>query len=58
MTFAELKEKHGFKLTELSARFEIPYKTVQSWNSAIRECPPYIITMMDELLTIDEQKQN
>lgn len=56
MTFAELKEKHPMKLKQISNRFSIPYDTVQKWNMGARECPQYVITMMDELLTIDEQK--
>lgn len=58
MTFLELREKHPMPLTRLGERFGIPYRTLQNWRSGDRDCPPYIITMMDELLTIDEQKQN
>lgn len=53
MTFAELIERSGLKLTELAARFGIPYRTLQNWKSGSRPCPQYIIDMMSELLDHD-----
>lgn len=56
MTFAEMVKKHDVTLVHIAERFGILYHTVQNWNVGRRACPPYVVSMMDELLTIDEQK--
>lgn len=59
MTVKELLEKHRIKMTALSKRFGIPYRTIQNWctdGPEHRSCPEYIVNMMDELLTIDSEQ--
>lgn len=51
MTIQMIKEKYNMTLKQISDRFDIPYRTVQNWNAGVRECPKYIIKMMDEILS-------
>jgi DNA-binding transcriptional regulator YiaG len=46
MTFKELKEASGMNIKQFSEYFNIPYKTVQKWNSGERSCHDYLIDLM------------
>lgn len=53
MTIYELMDKYNISRSDLAKRFDIPYRTVQNWTIEgynHRECPQYIINMMDEIL--------
>lgn len=50
-TFSMLLNKHHMNIKQISDRFKIPYRTVQNWSAGYRECPSYIIRMMDEILS-------
>ena len=54
MTMRELLNKHGLTMKALSLRFGIPLRTVESWSAGDRTPPPYLIPMMDELLTYNK----
>ena len=47
MTFKNLREKSGMNLTEFSKFFDIPYRTVQNWESGVNVCAPYIIKLIE-----------
>lgn len=51
MEIKDIKNKYRMSLKEISERFGIPYRTVQNWNAGVRECPEYVIRMMDEILS-------
>ena len=46
MTFKELIETSGMNLKQFSDYFEIPYRTVQNWKLEKRECPEYLLKLM------------
>lgn len=50
ITIKDLVAAAGGKMTRLSARFGIPYRTVQGWVAGERQCPTYVLRMMAELL--------
>lgn len=50
VTIQDLVAAAGGKLTRLSARFGIPYRTLQGWVAGERQCQPYVLRMMAELL--------
>lgn len=50
-TIKGIMSQYGYNIKRLSDRFEIPYRTVQNWASGQRECPEYIVKMMDEILS-------
>lgn len=44
-------KRYNMNVKQISDRFGIPYRTVQNWSAGYRECPAYIISMMDEILS-------
>lgn len=47
MTFKELRESSGMNLTQFSAYFEIPYRTVQNWELGQRQLPVYLLKLLE-----------
>ena len=46
MTFKELREKSRMSRSGFSEYFGIPYRTVQNWELGLRECPEYLLNLM------------
>ena len=46
MTFKELRLASGMERGEFAEYFEVPYRTVQSWELGERKCPEYILKLM------------
>ena len=60
MTPADIVQYSGLKMSEFSARYVIPYRTLQAWCDGTNPCPIYIRIMLCELLGIlsmTERKQ-
>ena len=55
MTFSELLQNSGMKLTEFCKYFNIPYRTAQHWKAGSRECPSYLLTLMTYKLEKEEK---
>lgn len=51
-TVRELIEHCGLTQSAFARHFDIPLRTVQDWYSGRRQCPPYLITMAAELLSL------
>ena len=47
MTFKELREMSGMNKTQFGQYFDIPYRTIQNWESGLRECPKYLLDLME-----------
>lgn len=47
MTFKELRLLSGMKMTEFGQYFELPYRTVQNWEYERRNCPLYLLKLME-----------
>lgn len=48
--FAIWLEASGRKMSWLSERFGIPYRTIQDWKSGKGKCPAYVLNMIKEIL--------
>lgn len=46
MTLKKLREASGMSRPKFAEYFEIPYRTVQNWELGMRECPEYLIKLM------------
>ena len=57
MTFQEIKELSGMSLRELSAYFEIPYRTMQNWSEGQRSIPEYLLKLMKFKLENDSERK-
>lgn len=47
MTFNELRKLSGMNQTEFGLYFGIPRRTVQNWDLGLRECPEYLLKLME-----------
>ena len=43
----DLMTAYGLTVAEFSRYFDIPYRTVQNWFYGARECPVYLIKLME-----------
>ena len=46
MTFKELREASGMSRKAFCEYFDIPYRTIQSWELGDRDCPEYLVALM------------
>lgn len=47
MTYKELRKESGMNQTEFARYFNIPRRTVQNWDLSVRECPEYLLELME-----------
>ena len=47
MTFKELREASGMSRQQFIDYFGIPYRTIQSWELGDRQCPQYLLELME-----------
>ena len=47
MNFKELRQSSGMNLTQFSKYFNIPYRTIQNWERGERQCPQYLLELME-----------
>ena len=50
MTINDILTKYGLTMTEISRRYNIPYRTLQNWKEGKREAPDYVLTLLDKAL--------
>ena len=55
MTFKELRAKSGLSRPEFAKYFGIPYRTVQSWELGERECPYYLLNLIEFKLKAEKR---
>ncbi len=55
MTFKELREGSGMSRGRFAERFEIPYRTVQNWELGLRECPEYLLKLIEYKLNNEKK---
>lgn len=46
--FKEIRLKTGLNLTEFAKTLGIPFRTVQNWEVGVRECPKYVLNLIEE----------
>ena len=46
MSLKDLRLASGMSRREYAEYFEIPYRTIQSWELGDRECPEYLLKLM------------
>ena len=64
VTFKELRKQTGMNLKQFSEYFEIPYSTIQNWEGGHRQCPEYLLKLMQykiesgkEIPTVEDIQQ-
>lgn len=56
MDFKDLIENSGMNTTQFAEYFEIPYRTIQNWKLGLRECPEYVLKLMQYKLNNEKAK--
>ncbi len=46
MTFKELRQQSGMNQKQFGEYFDIPYRTIQNWEEGQRQCPEYLLKLM------------
>lgn len=46
MSFPELLAAYNVKMSDLTKRYNIPYRTLQEWNAGRREPPDYVLELL------------
>lgn len=57
MTFKELRQLSGMSRSRFAKFFGIPYRTVQNWELGLRECPDYLLNLMQYKLEKENEKK-
>ena len=47
---ADVIESSGLPMTQISKRYDIPYRTLQNWKNGVNTPPPYVTKMLSEIL--------
>ena len=47
LTLKELRQLSGMSRKEFADYFSIPYRTLQNWELNIRECPAYLLDLIE-----------
>lgn len=53
MDIRELRSKLGYTQNEFALRYNIPFRTVQNWESGMRTPPDYVIKLLEERIMTD-----
>ena len=53
--FEKIRHRSGMSRTEFAKHFEIPYRTVQNWELGLRECPDYLLKLIE--FKLDHEKK-
>ena len=51
MTFKELRQLSGMTQKAFGEYFDIPKRTIESWDGEQRKCPEYLLKLMEYKLT-------
>jgi len=53
MDIREMRRKLGDTQSEFAARYNIPFRTVQNWETGLRKPPEYIMTLLEDRVRED-----
>lgn len=53
MTIREMRSSLGNTQGEFAARYNIPFRTIQNWESGVRNPPEYIVTLLEDRVRAD-----
>jgi len=55
--FKGLVEMTSMNLTKFASKFNLPYRTAQSWIYQDRKCPDYVLELLGLALIVDKLKE-
>lgn len=52
-----IAKKAGLPIRQLAMKCGIPHRTVENWAAGIRECPPYVLLLIQVYLGVFDVKK-
>lgn len=49
-TVKELRDYLGLSQVNFGKKYNIPMRTIQSWEAGVRECPEYVIVLLNKVI--------
>ena len=53
MNILEMRKSLGYTQSEFAQRYNIPYRTIQNWESGLRKPPEYILKLLQHKVQED-----
>ncbi|MBQ8234511.1 MAG: helix-turn-helix domain-containing protein [Bacilli bacterium] len=53
MTIKEIRLKTGLTQKQFSEKYHIPIRSIQNWETGVRKCPKYVITMLNMIVDLN-----
>ncbi len=53
MTIYEMRTAFGDTQSEFAERYNIPFRTIQNWESGVRKPPEYVIALLEKCVQSD-----
>lgn len=57
MTVSEIRELTGMSRPDFAKAYHIPYRTLQSWELGDRECPEYVLELLQFKVEYDVKQK-
>lgn len=56
MTIKEMRELLGVSQDKFSLMYEIPKRTIENWEQGKRQCPQYVLSLLERAVKEDSNK--
>lgn len=56
MTVKEMRALLGFTQKQFSDAYSVPMRTIQHWENGDRECPAYVLQLLERCVLEDVKK--
>ncbi|WP_455057835.1 helix-turn-helix domain-containing protein [Jutongia sp.] len=53
MTIKEIRDITGLSQVEFGKKYDIPRRTIQNWETGERQCPPYMLKLLERVVKED-----
>ena len=56
-TIKEIREYSGLSQAKFSEKYGIPKRSLENWETRIRKCPDYVISLLERVVESDMRKK-
>lgn len=53
MTIKEMRELLGLSQEAFATMYGIPKRTIENWEQGKRQCPPYVLSLLEKVVKAD-----
>lgn len=57
MTIKEIRKQSGLSQTKFAKHFFLSVRTLQEWEQERRECPEYVIKLINRIIELENTNQ-